>query len=312
MITGAAVFNQDYARVKPLTGMNMGKVKVSVLSTRTRRILNTTGIPILIDGLFGKNDVLFLEHGILDEVLSPRLAKFEDLTDWPNVEKAKEVARELNKASESNRVYYVHEFIGSHLVKLKGPNNSLDQLAFSLLAVEDYYHPAVHFQEQIRTLTKEDYDTVLNGWVYLARTAFGKLANALPLANRLEFRIILLKEFKAEVIQHPDYVKLFGMLYDYIDRRIFSKGRMLIQTAEMMHEVLDDLDKEQIADIGFIAPGQSHGDSIVVQADLFRSLFDEGKPALLRELNSEVTKNRATEDRFTHIFSRRELPLILK
>ncbi len=315
MVLTSAVFNEHYAKMEPLRGASSSAVKISVIS-QERKIKIQEGSPFLINKSIPEtSDVLFLSHGILSEVRQPRLASFEDLQTWPNIDKAKEVARDLSRSSVARRVYYIHDFIGNHVSQLKNQNNTLDQLAFSLLSVEEYEHPQVHFQAQMRLLPQEDYETVLNGWVYLSRTAFGKLANALPLANRLEFRIRMLKEFKTEILPNLDYVALFGMLYDYIDTRILSRGRLLIETADMLKEVFSDLGPEEIAAIGFASPERpSQGDSIEVQANLFRELFADGKLAVLQQLNEEVIANRSSEDRFNKLFHRKhkQLPLILE
>ena len=307
----AAIVNQHYARVQPKAGQ-AGTVVVSLISKdHNVQVKRKERIVIAETGESG--NVHFLQEGIISQEPEVRPLALQDLEAWPNQRFAQRWEHDLMKQRElvDGKVIYLHQFIATEVTNLEGPNHSLDRLSFSLVSIDNYNKPISHFQQQIRNIDFEDYETIKAGWVFLARTAFAKIANALPKRNRFEFWLRMDKEYKIQQDKPLDYVKLFELLYDYIDARIFSRGRLLIASDDMLRANWPELSENALTEIGF-SDEAGNRDSIRVQADRFRTLFEEGKPELLKQLNDEVMRNVASETRFINLFKNKPLPLILE
>jgi hypothetical protein len=308
----AAVINQHYAKVDTLDARSHGKVMISLLSTESTPRMDANERFVIAESE-KKTNVVFRAVGVAAEIETPQLLASSDLETWPNQEFAHQWRLRLEKQEKHptpEGTIYLHRIVGTEVDAITSPNNTLDRLAFSLLFVNHYQNPQTHFQQQIRTLDWEDYETIKQGWVYLSRTAFAKIGNALPMPNRLEFKLRMIKAFKTEDFREVDYVKLFAFLYDYLEARLFSRGRLLIASDEMAGQIMPELSESELKEVGFSDEAGS-ADSVRVQADRFRKLFEYGKPQLLKELNDEVLKNEAREAHFGKLFKNKPLPLIL-
>lgn len=301
----AAIINAHYARVEP----KWGGSSVSVLS-RERKFPVKQQELIVISRSESASALRFESYGKVTEILdSPKLT-LKDLESWPNAAFAKRWAHDLKKPEAKEKPIWMHSFKVGEVHTLEGPNCTLDRLAYSLMDVEQFNHPIVHFQQQLRQLDLDDFETIRHGWVYVARTAFAKVANALPLRNRLEFRLWMDREFGREVKTDIDYIKYFALLFDYLEARIFSRGKLLIATDEMIRESSVGIAPGMHGTVG-LADDDGNVDSIHEQANRFRLLFEKGKPKLLRDLNAEVQKDAQGYKRFKDLFRNKPLPLNL-
>jgi hypothetical protein len=209
-----------------------------------------------------------------------------------------------------NQDHYEHYF-NFEVEKTLTKNNRLSELEFSLPVIENYHKPEVHFQSQFRTLPNKDFDTIVNGWVYATRTVFGKLVNALPRQNKLEFMIQAMDHFSTIDFRETALVDGLEFLYQYIDRRILSRGRLLVATDGIIKKELDSLLPPE--DIGFIDPETRSVQNISTQAKIFKSLFDiEKQKSLKKSLQETIKNNQALETRFQKMFNRRLWPVDLE
>ncbi len=159
-------------------------------------------------------DLKFTEEAVVTKTGDVRIIK-------PSL---KEV-EENNKASKPPlKEKYEHPF-ELEIIKQLSENNTLNDLEYSLQSVYSYHKPIVHFQQQFRALNKNDFETIVNGWVYSARTVFGKLANAMPRQNKLELMLQAMDKFNTVDFAKISLLEGLNFLYDYIDRRILSRGR---------------------------------------------------------------------------------------
>jgi hypothetical protein len=184
--------------------------------------------------------------------------------------------------------------------------NRFDDLVYSLLAVKNYARPMAHFQRQYRGLSQIDYDTIIKDWLYVARTAFGKLVNALPNDVKLEFMLIVMRDFKTMNFTKLQYDDVFDKLEEYIEGHILSQGRLLIETERMLREIGAPAGK-----IGFYDEENLKTDLVQTQARLFQDLFavDPGN-TLIQEIKTEIERNEE-ERRFDQIFKDRAWPLYI-
>ncbi len=189
--------------------------------------------------------------------------------------------------------------------------NRFDDLIYSLLTVKNYARPMVHFQRQYRELGKKDYETITKGWLYVARTAFGKLVNALPKETKLQFMLHAMRDFDTVDFTNLKYDALLDNLKNYIEGHILSQGRLLRETERMLREDLNGLDIP-VAEIGFYDEERQKADLVQTQAGLFQDLFDiDPESTLIQEIKTEVEKNEQ-EDRFYNMFKKRTWPLFIK
>ena len=97
------------------------------------------------------------------------------------------------------------------------PSRSLQVLAYSLRKVTRFDHPARHFRNRINKLNEDDFDTILNGEVYLSRSAFGYFINQLPAERFLEFVRWISIDSSELLIENPDFKALWSRLRSWIE-----------------------------------------------------------------------------------------------
>jgi uncharacterized protein YwgA len=189
-------------------------------------------------------------------------------------------------------------------------NNLLSELEYSLPIIYNFHKPKVHFQQQYRALQKNDYDTITNGWIYATRTVFGKMVNAIPRQNKLEFMLRAIDNFSTIDFSKVPLMDGLEFLHEYIDTRILSRGRILVATNNLIQKKLSDLVPPD--EIGFINPNNEQSNKISAQAKIFEDLFSlEKKHDLKQSLKLMIQQKSEQEERFEKIFSRQTWPIDL-
>jgi len=205
---------------------------------------------------------------------------------------------------------FVHHFDFSITKKLT-KNNLLSDLEYSLKEVNRFNKPIVHFRRQFRVIPHDDFDTIINGWIYAARTVFGRLVNAIPRQNKLEFMLEAMNKFSTIDFKEVSLQKGLDFLYDYIDRRILSRGRLLVATNDLIEDKLSDI--VPIEDIGFRNPTSGNEDTLHPQAQIFKKIFElQGKADLRKYVNAAISENSELESRFLQIFTNETWPIDLR
>jgi len=215
-----------------------------------------------------------------------------------------------NKTQTPLTIKYKHNFtlIAGNLLQ---ENNLLSELKYSLTAVDNYNKPEVHFYSQYRKLIKNDYDTIVNGWVYATRTAFGNLVNAIPRKNKLEFMLQAMDKFDTIDFRSISLLEGLDFLYDYINTRILSRGKLLVETNKMIHNKLNDI--LPVDEIGFFDPSNGESNNLNIQALIFEELFKMEKQVDLRlALDDAIEKNPDIQKHFIKIFEKQTWPIDLK
>jgi len=253
------------------------------------------------------NNIVFIKPQLSDLVFTnsgtiQKIGKRDFLPGKP-VEQGKTAAYE-------NKDKYHHHF-NFKVEKTLHKNNRLSELEYSLPVVENYNKPETHFQSQYRTLVTNDFETIVNGWVYATRTVFGKLINALPRPNKLEFMIEAMDHFRTIDFRNTSLLDGLEFLYHYIDKRILSRGKLLVATDKILKSELSNLLPAD--QIGFVDPQTMTIFNINDQAKIFNSLFKlESERSLKQSLQDAVENNRGLETRFQKIFKRRSWPVDLE
>jgi hypothetical protein len=204
---------------------------------------------------------------------------------------------------------YQHNFQIDILKDLK-TNNLLSDLEYSIKAVYRFNKPIVHFQQQYRDLTRKDYETIVKGWVYTTRTTFGKLVNAIPRQNKLEFMLQAMDYFSTVDFKNVPLYDGVDFLYKYISKRILSRGKLIVETNNLIKEQLSDI--VPYNEIGFFNPENSKSDNLSTQADLFEKLFAlESKSDIRKLIKKSVSEDSQLEHRFLQIFKSETWPIDL-
>lgn len=297
------VFNGAYSDTRISEGKTPRRVEVDIETTRANIGVMPSNQCLIADKTpHTSRDFNFNYFGSVTEISSPVSVPFSDKEKTENSERAK-----TGQAPHPQKFRYTIYVDANGELQTR---NKLSDLSFSLLSVDRYEHPYRQFAKQVRTLEEEDYSTIVKGLIYVARTAFGKLVNALPLQNRLEFRLLVIQHFNSDTLTDIDYVEALDFLYNYIDQRILSQGRLLIETDRLIQETFPD-DKALQRQVGFRLSEDIPADSIRIQADRFRALFEADSQNLIHQIKESVQQNKKIESRFQKLFSRRPLPIIV-
>lgn len=204
---------------------------------------------------------------------------------------------------------YLHNF-GIEITKDLETNNLLSDLEYSLISVYRFKNPVVHFHQQYRELSGEDHETILQGWVYATRTVFGKLVNSIPRQNKLEFMLRAMDHFSTVDFRDISLYEGLTFLYKYIDMRILSRGKLIVETNNLIKQHLSNI--VPYREIGFINPQNLKSDTLSVQADLFEELFLREENVDLRKyINHHISENSQLEQRFHQIFRLHTWPIDL-
>ncbi len=255
-------------------------------------------------------DKLSVRHGDGFVFFDMNEAKFQSYGKIDAVAKNGQIPhRHSEKDLKPKNSFTVSGEITNKLTK----TNSITDLSYSLLRINSYIKPQNHFKHQLTTVNKNDYETIVKGLIYISRTAFGKIVNSLPHPYKLEFKLLAIQEFKKDELINVEYIKLLDFLHKYLDNKILSKGRILIETDKLIKKKLSDI--IPVSDIGFYGKnkeGKIVYDSIDEQARIFRELFDiDANNEIINEIKKAIKENKEIENRFNKLFKRKPLPLYL-
>ena len=304
-MTNYWIFNSAYADTKfrKNSGGLRQHAKIEIESKKRGLMIQRNTNFLLMGSSDGTNEYSFSHYGKVMSVSDGVELPFSDKDLEVNEERRRKNLSPLSKSFK----YTVSVNPQGELVT----NNRLGDLAYSLQAVGLYAKPFRHFQKQYRTIEEFDYETVVAGHLYIARTAFGKIANALPRANRMEFTILSMEKFGSEDLIGIDYLQALDFLFDYVERKILNPGTFVIETDALLEKVFENKNVPYQR-IGFLDSDEAVPDSIREQANIFRELFDQGgSKDLLAEIKDGVFENANIEKRFSSVFNKSRWPVYL-
>lgn len=255
--------------------------------------------------LENKNDESpeFTKQGIIENITNPVLVPLtRDI-----IEKNKQLA--LN-----NKPPLPREYLRTVKIKIDQTltgNNLFEDYIYSLLVIHNYADPLIHVKQKSKLITPFDFETITQGKIYVSRTAFGKLVNALPIDNKFEFTLYAMKEFKTTTFRKIDYLSLLAFLINYIEVHILSVGNLLLETNTIIENDLVSSGMP-IDEIGFIDEETGQSNLINEQAKRFKKLFDlEKQIAFFAKIKDNATQNKDIEKEFEKTFHNRPWPLNL-
>jgi hypothetical protein len=222
-----------------------------------------------------------------------------------------QIERHKQNSQKPPRTSYLQDF-DYEVDDLLAGYNTLKDLEYSLKFVKSYNNPIVHFHQTIRTLEKDDFETINKGLIYMIRTVFGKIVNVLPRQNKLEFMLQSMDKFSTIDFKGKSLYDGYQFLLEYLDRRILQKGRLLMHSDNLLKSNFDHI--LPVEEIGFIDPERTEGNILSEQADLFRKLFDStsGNKSIDKILSWNNAPRDHVESRFEKIFESQTWPIDLR
>ena len=214
------------------------------------------------------------------------------------------IERPLKEEQIEQKNYRFHLLTES---KLK-TNNLLSDLLYSLTNVFNYNYPHLHFNRIYTSLDEVNFNSIVNGKLFLSRTAFGTLINALPVYHVQMFIEKLVEKGLSKFFVERDYKSAFNELRDYIRSEIEQRGEMLIASENILRESFRD--QINIDGIGFGNDDDTKVDFLIDQVKKFQELFSiEKEFNMWDSIESELRENSTDEEYFNERFSQVEWPI---
>lgn len=293
------IFNKTYLNIANLSTMDRFRGSVEIKSQMENLPINVGDEYHLLEQV--KKTYLFSHTGVVEKLLDTTLLPYTDVEEKKNKEN---LSKDLPPIPRT----YLHR-IGLTETQPLRQNNVLSDLAYSLRVVYRFIKPHKHFESQFRKLPIADFETIKNGWLYVARTGFGKLINALPRENRLEFTLLAMKEWNTIDFRKVPYLLGLEFLQSYIHQNILQKGRILVGIKNLLLQRLSHVEGLQADEIGFADPDGVH-DNIFIQAGYFEELFSEDNNFdLINKIKTGAASNVENEARFQRIFKSTTWPI---
>jgi hypothetical protein len=191
---------------------------------------------------------------------------------------------------------------------IKTPNK-LDDLLYSLHKVYNYDRPYIHFNRVYSRLTKDDFEVIANGKLFVARTAFGKLVNALHQKHRIAFVQMLIERNPSIYFTSRKYDEVFDLLKEYIETRILIFTEFLSGAWNNFQKINPDSNNQ----IAFAESSESRRDLISQQIDSINKMNElNAQNKFYLRLESVEIEFRDTERVFIRKFSKKPLPISMK
>lgn len=303
------VFNKYYTY--PSVGeLRKPNSPLKIRSSLTRLPIKEESKYIFVQPNFSIGNYTFTQFGIVKKIGTIEPIELTDAQKLQN----KILKREKRPPLPQE---YLHTFILEDVGEIK-ENRELVDYSYSLLSVNNYLNPKRHFQQQYRAVHEYDYETITREQIYIARTAFGRLINALPKESKYDFVLYAIEEFGTVEFRGIDFIKAYEFLWKYINDSILSQGRYITSAFEILSEKFGQtgvpIDKVGFANHADEEKGlfgsDLKGDNLSIQARYFQNLFEHSRSNTLSyESLKSVTKNDEEERRFGYIFSNRLWPV---
>ncbi|MEO1215574.1 MAG: hypothetical protein AAFY45_18720 [Bacteroidota bacterium] len=119
-------------------------------------------------------------------------------------------------------------------------NNQLADFAYSLKRITNYLSPEKHFNRSYSNIDEFDFETIREGRIYIARTAFGRLINSMELTHRINFiRHYVSDDPEAFLVKDKNYIEAYNRLSNYIKIIIIQPARQLREAFSLFKEIVN-------------------------------------------------------------------------
>lgn len=198
----------------------------------------------------------------------------------------------------------------------------LDDYTYSLLKIyKRYIRPVRHFSRVITELPVEDFETLKKERIFVERTLFGRLINALPYQNRLQFILYAIDKFNEADLRKIHFSKIYPDLKEFVGTGVVQMGKYLIKSQNLIEKHSEIFQNDINIGFGYDADlknleikdpkkrKQDKVDYINSQSSLFQEAFniEDDFDDLFSMDKFQISK----EDRvlFDNLFSKRAWPI---
>lgn len=269
-----------------------------------------------LESSFENEKIKLLNKGYINKTYEPKKIKSKDLT----LKESREVKYNREKKGKTIS-FYLHRTDFSQANPFK-KHIYLDDYSYSLLKVyKRYIKPIRHFSKIVTEINEKDFNTLKNENIFFSRTIFGRLINSLPYANRLQFMLYCLEEFKTNDLRLINYSNATPMLKKFIKEGLLNMGQYMIESINIVNNNSKLFGDYQ--NIGFIDENDlisttnekdkliEKMDDLYTQSKLFEELFNYNSDfdSLFNEDNFKM--NSLVLDEFEKAFNKRPWPVDL-
>jgi hypothetical protein len=286
-------------------------------STRIRQNDEFTSIVDNEAAVFVTEKVKLLNKGYVNSIDPPVPIALKDLL--PHELRIRKRSIDLGRKPAT---FYTHKIRYSQ-ASLYKEFSFLDDYSYSLLKVyKRYIKPSRHYSKVITEMPETDFETLRKERIFIDRTIFGRLINALPYPNRLQFMLFCIEEFKEADLRKIHFSKATPFLKKFVGNGIIDMGKYINASVNILieqQELFGDFKKISFQDesdrLIALDPKnrwtKTSSNNIYSQSLLFDELFNMASD--FDKLFTEIDyKNKANDVfEFEKIFSKRPWPVDL-
>jgi hypothetical protein len=303
------VFNKYYGYNVGTSDLDIIDNGIGIKSVQPRLNIrpNDYYISIEPESFYNNDNYLFTDYGVVEKIDKPIEIPYTARQMEENKDRVRAGLPPLRK-----------EFIHPVILKVTGEikeYKELESYTYSLLTISNYLNPKKHFQQRYRAIREEDFETITEEKIFIARTAFGRFVNALPKESKHDFLTYAYQHFGFDDLIGIDYIEAFSLLKTYIDENIISHAKFLRETYNILNKQFEGI-QIPLGEIGF-SDEYSQGlvekrrsDTLSEQIPYLEQLFSElNTNAFSEKYLAEITTNDQDEMRFQKLFDDKPLPI---
>jgi HKD family nuclease len=268
--------NYWLVRASPSVTVNPSKADFSIFSKRKPTIAEDDAIVMMVGSDVAS--AAFIDFGSVTSVISSATA------DNSGYETKVAFSGQSEELSES--------------IKLE-----LTSALYSLEFIKDTSRAAVYLRRGYRKISCDDFETIIEGRLYVARTGYHLLLNSLPELTQRRF----LAE-RAEAGDDPEnYQALLTSLLIFIEERIFAAGTLLEKTCALLAQLTQSISDSPVDHlIVDVESPDLPSDSILEQGEMFSllkvALSDASASWRIADEQQQVDARTGSElDEFTRL-----------
>lgn len=202
------------------------------------------------------------------------------------------------------------------------PSRLLSDFTYSLKKVYRYLEPTIHFRQRVIKLLGEDFNSIVRGEIFWARSAFGNFVNCLPADRLLAFIQLVSQNVPDLLLETPIFARLWPMLRDWIRDEYVDAYFYAFGIAELATDLRDTGVDFRDLRIGIHETSMSASLWQMEKnlSEFYSSVFgafdegsiqkvETGSTGLWEDLDQRIAENIQVETQFQSRFSRIPWPI---
>jgi len=191
----------------------------------------------------------------------------------------------------------------------------LDDYVYSLLKIYRYKKPNLHFRRPYIAMAEFDYNTIVTGIIFWARTAFGLFINQLPQLEFINFVRQLSESEHDLFLQRASFNRSWSELRKLIEdkyisaAKIFSAIRQTIEVLNKDRGIGVNYNKLQISSDDDTIADSIHKQEILLSQFRDSITFGHNDDNLFDVISMTIRDNEKTENKFEEQFRGLPWPL---